>query len=98
LSKIIKWLPEALADIELLYIFLHKKSPDAAMRAAKAILAGAELLKANPSIGRPMQDNTDRREWFIPFGAGSYVLRCMLESDETAVIIRVWHSRESRNS
>ena len=96
MSKIIKWLPEALADVERLHAFLNKKSPDASMRAAKAILAGAELLKANPAIGGPMQDDTDRREWFVSFGAGSYVLRYILESDETAVIIRVWHSKETR--
>ncbi len=96
MSKIVKWLPEALADIERLHAFLQKKSPDAAARAAKAILNGAELLKSTPSSGRPMQDDTGRREWFISFGAGSYVLRYMLENDEAAIIIRVWHSKENR--
>ena len=80
MSKIIKWLPEALADVDRLHAFLHKKNPEAATRAAKAILAGAELLKSNPFIGRPMQDDTDRRELFISFGAGSYVLRYMMET------------------
>jgi plasmid stabilization system protein ParE len=96
LSKIVKWLPEALTDIERLYAFLDKKNPKAAARAAKAIISEAELLKSNPSAGRPMQDDTRRREWFISFGAGSYVLRYMLENENTAVIIRVWHSKETR--
>ena len=95
LSKIVKWLPEALMDIERLHAFLHKKSPDAAARAAKAILHATELLKTAPSAGRPMQDDTGRREWFVSFGAGSYVLRYMLDNDET-VIIRVWHSKKNR--
>ena len=64
----IKWLPEALADIERLYIFLHDKNPQAAMRTAKAILDGTDFLMSMPDVGRPMDDNTGRREWFISFG------------------------------
>ncbi len=97
MSKIkIKWLSEALADIERLYAFLHKKNPIAAARAAKAILEGSGFLKSMPDAGRPMEDDTGRREWFIPFGAGAYVLRYMRDEDDTLVVIRVWHSKESR--
>jgi plasmid stabilization system protein ParE len=93
----IKWLPEAVADIERLHSFLKEKSPEAAARAAKCILKGAILLKSTPNIGRPMPDETGRRELFIPFGAGAYVLRYMQEDKNTLVVIRVWHSREDRN-
>ncbi len=92
----IKWLPEALAGIERLYEFLNSKNPQAAMRAADLILQSADLLHINPAIGRPMADDTGRREWFISFGAGAYVLRYILADENTVVIIRVWHSRESR--
>ena len=94
--KQIKWLPEALGDVERLHKFLREKNPRAAARAAKAILDGAKFLKSAPQAGRPMPDDTGRREWFISFGAGSYVLRYMLEDGDTAVIIRVWHSREEQ--
>ncbi len=96
MSKI-KWLPEALADVERLHTFLKDKNPQAAARAARAILEGAELLKTSPNIGRPMQDDTERRELFISFAAGAYVLRYMQENGNTVVIIRVWHSRENRD-
>ncbi len=43
-----------------------------------------------------MADETGRREWFIVFGSGAYVLRYMLEAGEQVVVIRVWHSLESR--
>jgi len=43
-----------------------------------------------------MSDNTGRRELFMPFGAGAYVLRYMLENNDTVVIIRVWHTKEDR--
>jgi len=92
----VKWLPEALADVERLYAFLHEISPAAAARAAMAILDGANLLKSTPDIGRPMDDDTGRREWVISFGAGAFVLRYMWDKNDTVVIIRVWHSKENR--
>jgi len=92
----IKWLPEALADVERLNAFLHEKSPDAAARAAKAIMDGAGFLQSIPDIGRPMDDDTGRREWVVSFGAGAFVLRYMRDRNDTVVIIRVWHSKENR--
>ncbi len=92
----VKWLPEALDDLERLFAFLREKSPDAAARAAQTILDGANLLVTSPRLGRPMPDKTGRRELFVPLASGAYVLRYMLERKDTAVIIRVWHSRELR--
>ncbi len=44
-----------------------------------------------------MADETGRRDLFVAFGAGAYVLRYLLEDKKQAVIIvRVWHSRENR--
>lgn len=93
----VRWLPEALQDVERLYRFIAKKSPTAASRVAGTILEGAEFLLTTPSAGRPMPDDTRRREWFVPFGSGAYVLRYRLNNDRTVVIIRVWHSKEIRN-
>ena len=92
----VKWLPEALADIERLHSFLREKNPEAAQRAAKVILEGARLLKKSPHIGRPMPDDFGRRELFMAFGASAYVLRYVKEDADTIVIIRVWHGKESR--
>lgn len=90
------WLPEALRDIERLHDFLQEKSPQAARRVAQTILEGAELLDGAPEAGRPLFDGTGRRELFLPFGAGSYVLRYRLDASGSVVVIRVWHSRENR--
>ena len=92
----VKWLPEALIDIERLHAFLNDKSPEAAARVANTILKGAEMLKTTPHIGRPMPDETERRELFMPFGAGAYVLRYIQQDIDTVIVIRVWHSREYR--
>lgn len=43
-----------------------------------------------------MNDDTDRREIFLAFGAGAYVPRYRIDGD-TAVILRAWHSREKRD-
>lgn len=92
----VKWLPEAVADIERLHAFLHSKSSEAAARAAARILEGAVLLRMTPRLGRPMPDESKRRELFISYGSGAYVLRYMYEGDDTVVVVRVWHSREDR--
>jgi plasmid stabilization system protein ParE len=93
----LKWLPEAIQDFERLYFFLLDKDVEAANKAASNILGGSNLLKTSPRIGRPMPDDGDRRELFIAFGAGAYVMRYKLEDENTVVVIRVWHSRENRS-
>jgi plasmid stabilization system protein ParE len=89
------WRERALKDIDRLYNFLFEKNEDAAMNAAQVILRGSSLLEESPRIGRPMADGTGRRELFIPFGAGYYVLRYFFVN-EVVVIVRVWHGREDR--
>jgi plasmid stabilization system protein ParE len=92
----VKWLPEAISDVNRLYSFLKEKDVEASGRAAACILEGAKLLTTSPRLGRPMPDETGRRELFVAFGAGAYVLRYILESENSAIVIRVWHSKENR--
>ena len=94
MSEVI-WLPEALEDMGRLRLFLEDKNASATVRMAKTILAGAELLRAFPERGKPMSDGTGRRELYLSFGAGAYVLRYKTDGKVVA-IIRVWHSREHR--
>lgn len=91
----VRWLPEAWQDIQRLYDFLVNQDSGAAGRAMDALLDGADRLAELPEIGRPMGDDTERRELYLPFGAGAYVLRYRIDHDNV-VIIRVWHSREHR--
>lgn len=91
----VRWLPEALADVERLYHFLADIEPAAAYKALDCIQLAAQRLEAHPALGRLMPDESGRREWVAPFGAGAYVLRYRL-LDNDAVIVRVWHSREWR--
>lgn len=91
------WLPEALEDIGRLYDFLAEKNSQAAANAMLCIQAAAVRLGHFPELGAPMNDDTERRQVFAAFGAGSYVLRYRLNQNGDPVIIRVWHSREARN-
>ena len=93
--KRIIWLPRAKADIQRLFDFLVDLNPEAAERVVRLIQTGAARLRETPEIGRPMQDETGRRELLLPFGVSAYVLRYRLSGDDV-VIIRVWHGREDR--
>jgi plasmid stabilization system protein ParE len=87
----------ARADLERLARFLWEKGEEeAAARALAKIAAGMELLTFSPRLGKPLGDKTGRRELFITFGAGAYILRYMLKDEDTVVILRVKHSREQR--
>lgn len=90
----LKWLPEAVEDLERLHRFLADRSGAAAQRAAAAILEGADHLIQHPELGRPLTGG--RREQVIRFGVGSYVLRYRVEDEGSVVVVRVWHSREDR--
>jgi len=93
----VKWLPEAVTDLHRLHSFLREHDQEAANNAAGRIFEGVKLLKANPRLGRPMSsDDAERRELFMSFGAGSYVIRYRFENNDSVVIIRVWHSKENR--
>ena len=91
----VAWRQRALEDINRLYDFLFEKNEEASAKAAQVTLRGSWLLEKSPRLGRPMADGTGRRELFIPFGSGFYVLRYFLTSD-TVVIVHVWHGREDR--
>jgi plasmid stabilization system protein ParE len=56
-------------DVERLHDFLADKNPQAARNAI--IQAAARQLGDFPEIGRPMDDDSNRREVFAAFGAGA---------------------------
>ena len=90
------WLPQASDDVDRLFEFLIDKDLRAAERAVRAIQLGADRLLQFPLAGARMDDDTERRELFIAYSAGAYVLRYRIHGD-TVVVIRVWHSREARS-
>lgn len=91
------YLPEAELDIERLYDFLILENPVAAKEAMHAIDRGSQMLEEFPELGKPMEDSSNKRELFIPYGKNVYVLRYCIDSEnEKIVVLRVWHGREKR--
>ena len=89
------WSPAALRDVARLHAFLKPTSPDAAVRAVKAIRQGLRLLAAHPEIGKPSQDMpAGFRIWPIDFGSAGYV--ALYRYDEGQVtILAVRHVKEA---
>ncbi len=99
MSKVLRWLPEAVSDLNRLRDFIRVHNPDAAQRAAKKILASVRKLETHPLIGRPVVD-IDRpklRDLFIPFGQTGYCLRYTV-TDDAIIIVKIWPSRENRTT
>jgi plasmid stabilization system protein ParE len=91
------FLPEADADIDRLFEFLFHENPIAAHDAMLAIDEGINNLENFPELGIAMDDETGRRELFIPHGKSIYVLRYKLHKEkDRIVVLRVWHGRELR--
>lgn len=93
-AKVI-WRERAAVDIARLRSFLSDKDIRAAQRALQTIYGGGELLTLHTKLGRPIPDGLHRRELFLPFGSGFYVLRYFVENN-TVIIVRVWHSKVNR--
>lgn len=86
--------PAAIRDLERLREFLRTKNPQAAQRAADAILRGVRILGAQPHLGRPVEDLPEEfREWLIDFGDSGYIARYRLHG-EAVIILAVRHQRE----
>ena len=91
----LKWLPEALDDLERLHAFIEPYSPVAAARAIDTLIGSAESLIDFPEKGRPWEPEMDYRELSVRFGAKGYVIRYRLFEDQI-IIVRVWHALEDR--
>ncbi len=91
------WLPAARADVAALYTALAARSPEAAGRAATAIGSVARQLEAGGEPGFAMEDG-ERRQAYLRFVAGTYVVRYRRDSEGRVVILRVWHSSERRET
>lgn len=94
MSHQVIWGEEAIRDQKRCIDFLLQINPKAAINAANLIADGAESLEGFP--GRcPCIDAKGRRELFIQFGKGAYVLRYIIDANKVKVL-RVWHAKELR--
>jgi plasmid stabilization system protein ParE len=88
--------PGAARGLERCRQFLAEKSPAASKRAAQAIRAQFDLLKSQPGVGRPLEDEPDLRELVISFGDSGYVALYHYEHQTDSVLILAFrHQKEA---
>lgn len=86
----------AARGLEYCRSFLAQKNPEAARRAAQAILRQFDLLRSYPVMGRPLDDHPELRELLIPFGETGYAALYRYEPDEDAVYVLAFrHQKEA---
>jgi plasmid stabilization system protein ParE len=90
------WTPEAISDVNRLYLFLADKNKDAAQRAIKSIQDGTRLLATFPEAAKPSEsfDDPAFRELLIGFGQSGYVILYRYES-QSVFILAVRHQKEA---
>jgi plasmid stabilization system protein ParE len=88
--------PDAVMDIERLWIFLDQYNPGAARRALALIWTAVDRLQEFPALGMPTED-ADIRQIVIRFGASGYIVRYAILAETADILVtRIWHGRESR--
>jgi plasmid stabilization system protein ParE len=88
--------PGAARGLEGCRQFIAEKSPAASKRAAQAILAQFDLLKAQPGVGRPLDDEPELRELIISFGDSGYVALYHYEHQtDTVLVLAFRHQKEA---
>ena len=85
----------AQADLVRLRRFIQDQNPDAAERAAQALIDSIDLLSDNPELGKPHPNVLALRLLFVPFGKAGYVVayRYLTVSDQVT-ILAIRHQRE----
>lgn len=87
----------AQADLLRLHKFLSDKNPEAARRVVSAIVGAIDSLDLFPDRGKPIP-NVGMRELIVAFGQSAYIIRYANDPARGELaILRIWHSRESRD-
>jgi plasmid stabilization system protein ParE len=85
----------AYGDLRRLRHWLEERNPEAADRAASAILTALRRLELFPLLA-PELPGTRFRELSIRFGKRSYIARYAVDADRI-LVTRIWHGRERRD-
>lgn len=85
---IIKWLDDAINDLQALRQYIAQDKPSAASRVAKRILSTVNLLREQPGMGRPGRV-TGTRELIVP--GFPYLIPYRVKKN-TIEILRVLHA------
>jgi plasmid stabilization system protein ParE len=84
---------EARDDLQWLRAFIAGKNPTAAQQIAADLLAGIDMLKEPPYLGRKVE-KTPNPEIMRDLSVSLYIVRYLIFGDEIH-ILRIWHKREN---
>jgi len=91
----VRYTKAAREDLQQLYAYQLRYSPQSARRARDMIARGVEILKDFPFTCRKADaDNPFLRELLIPFGSAGYVALFKIDDKDTVTILAVRHQRE----
>ena len=85
----IRWFPDALADLEAIFAYIHADAPKAAEEIVAEIISTIDLLRQNPKLGRTGRF-PHTRELVVP----PYVV--VYRQDEAAIAILTVHHAARR--
>ena len=91
----LEWSAAALADLDRVAAFLHRHHPHLAKIVAAEILEKTRILALHPQLGRAIEGRSEYRQLLLQVLNATYVFRYVFDG-ERVVILRVFHSRESR--
>ncbi len=91
----LEWSAVALTDLNRFALFLHDRHPRLAQIIAAEIRHKAAILSEHPLIGRPIEGRPHFRELVLEVSQAKYIFRYAFDG-ERLVMLRVFHSRESR--
>ncbi len=91
------WESGALDDLSRLREFIEPNNPKAALNVARRVIGAANLLLEQPYLGHPIDNMPEFHKLFIPFGKNGYDMKYRID-DEKIIILRIWHTRETRNT
>jgi len=89
------WSNAALADLDRFANFLEKDFPALAQGVAEEIIEKAQLIGANPRLGRAIEGHAEYRQIVLRVLNAPYVFQYRHDGTRL-VILRVFHGREDR--
>lgn len=90
----IRYTPEARADVDRLYAWRLVYSADLAERFLQLLGQTEERIAARPLL-YPLSAGGEARKCLMRLGRHVYVLHYVIDGDDQ-VIVRIWHGREDR--
>jgi plasmid stabilization system protein ParE len=90
----IEWSAVALADLDRFANFLQSDFPNLATVVAQEIIAKADMIAANPHLGRVLDERRSFRQVVLRVLNAAYVFQYRYDGSRLSML-RVFHSREN---